>query len=138
MAREPPGSRPQISSWKFGIFAFSLDMPILNPTKKAVATSVIVKSAFRNSFIVQSLTLKCLFCPNDMKKSTAGGRRRWIFGGVVITWMMRENMKTKTLALILATMVFAAASWAQGTRPPVQAGGFYDADPGRLGAQIDA
>jgi AmmeMemoRadiSam system protein B/AmmeMemoRadiSam system protein A len=50
---------------------------------------------------------------------------------------MRENMKTKILALVPAMLVVAAASWAQGTRPPVHAGGFYDADPGRLGAQID-
>ena len=45
--------------------------------------------------------------------------------------------KTKIL-LIVGIFALAAVSWAQGTRPAVFAGQFYDGDAARLGAQIDA
>jgi AmmeMemoRadiSam system protein B/AmmeMemoRadiSam system protein A len=47
-------------------------------------------------------------------------------------------MKRRDCLLIVSILFLAAGSWAQGTRPAVVAGQFYDADPARLGAQIDA
>ena len=47
-------------------------------------------------------------------------------------------MKTRLPALIIALLAFGSILAAQGTRPPVFAGAFYDDDGARLGAQIDA
>ncbi len=47
-------------------------------------------------------------------------------------------MKNKLLAVVLLILAAVSSSLAQGTRPPVFAGAFYDADPERLTAQIDA
>lgn len=47
-------------------------------------------------------------------------------------------MKRCVSAFIFFILAAAAASWAQGFRPAVFAGQFYDADPVRLAAQIDA
>jgi AmmeMemoRadiSam system protein B/AmmeMemoRadiSam system protein A len=49
-----------------------------------------------------------------------------------------KDMKTKMPALISALVILTLGLGAQGTRQPVFAGAFYDDDPVRLGAQIDA
>ena len=46
-------------------------------------------------------------------------------------------MKKISTVFILAATVTASSLWGQGIRDPVWAGQFYDADPGRLSAQID-
>jgi hypothetical protein len=46
-------------------------------------------------------------------------------------------MKRRLALLILTILAAAAAASAQGTRPPVFAGAFYDADPARLAGLVD-
>jgi hypothetical protein len=45
---------PSVSSWKFGIFAFSFDRPRLNPIKKDATKTVMIKTVLKNSLITNS------------------------------------------------------------------------------------
>jgi hypothetical protein len=45
---------PSVSSWKFGILAFSFDRPRLNPIKKDVTKTVMTKTALKNALIDKS------------------------------------------------------------------------------------
>jgi hypothetical protein len=45
---------PSVSSWKFGILAFSFDRPRLNPIKKDVTKTVMTKTALKNALIDNS------------------------------------------------------------------------------------
>ena len=44
----------------------------------------------------------------------------------------------RRLGFVILTILAAGIASAQGTRPPVFAGAFYDADPARLAGLVDA